>query len=162
MTMRKLLALTGISCLAAAGLLSCATARPPSRWHRFAPTRSNFRAYFAERRQSLDPIEGIWNWSTAVVRDSSYAGYDFVAVHMGTGHGGNVAVVFRRAERDSLYYFHAAHVLRGDPCLARPCEGTVVVKDGVLQFPVRYVIHSRRSYCWRIDEYWAKTYPAGS
>ncbi len=110
--MRKLLALTGISCLAAAGLLSCATARPPSRWHRFAPTRSNFRAYFAER--------------------------------------------------DSLYYFYAAHVLRGDPCLARPCEGTVVVKDSVLQFPVRYVIHSRRSYCWRIDEYWAKTYPAGS
>jgi hypothetical protein len=81
--------LAAVCTLLTAGLLACASTGPPRYWTEFAPTYSNFESHFDERGQDLDPIEGIWasqGTRTAmadtfiIVRDSSYAGYDFVGV----------------------------------------------------------------------------------
>lgn len=77
--------------LLTAGLLACASTGPPRVWDSFPPTQANFERHFDERGQDLDPIEGIWGCSNtrtapadsfAIVRDTSFAGYDFVGVRI--------------------------------------------------------------------------------
>jgi hypothetical protein len=75
--------------LLTAGPLACASTGPPRVWDEFPATYANFERHFDARSQDLDPIKGIWGTrdtrtaladSFIIVRDTSYAGYDFVGV----------------------------------------------------------------------------------
>jgi hypothetical protein len=83
--------LAAVCPLLTAGLFACASTGPPRYWTEFSPTYSNFERHFDEHATDLDLIEGIWvNEDTrtaladsfVIVRDSSYAGYDFVGVRV--------------------------------------------------------------------------------
>lgn len=70
------------------------------RWREFEPTEASFGEFFAHWKDSLHPIEGVWEldpgqstrvrgWRfgsplprVAIVRDSRYEGYDYIGIEM--------------------------------------------------------------------------------
>jgi hypothetical protein len=179
--------------LLTAGLLACASTGPPLYWDEFAPTYSNFQRHFDERGQDLDPIEGIWtdqDTRTAradtfiIVRDSSYAGYDFVGVRSsGTQKlvtqklpftvtqarepvsrpppstaqdRGELFVALRRsADDDRSYEYTDVALLRGESCTDKPCQGVYfVAADGRLHRQ-RFAGEDHSSGCG-----WMRRYPS--
>lgn len=172
-------------------LLACASTGPPQYWTGFYPTYSNFERHFDERSQDLDPIEGIWasqDTRTAkadsfiIIRDSSYADYDFVGVRLPqvlpvTGQRvqtdkplGPVAIVFssssarskaelfvalrRSAGDEHVYEYTDAAVLRGEDCADETCLGVYfIAADGRLHRQ-RAADEDHSSGCG-----WTKRYP---
>jgi hypothetical protein len=149
--------------------LACASTGPPRYWTGFYPTYENFERYFDERGQALDPVEGIWAsldtlTATAdlfiIIRDSSYAGYDFVGlrpplvlplagqylVHTregpmvvaftpaGAKNRAELFVALRHSSGDErVYEYTDAAVLRGEDCTDKLCLGVYfIAADGRL------------------------------
>jgi hypothetical protein len=155
--------------LLTAPLLACASTGPPQYWTGFYPTYSNFERHFDEQGQDLDPVEGIWAsldtlTGTAdlfiIIRDSSYAGYDFVGVRpplllplagqylvhtregpmvvaftpAGAKNRAELFVALRHSAGDErVYEYTAAAVLRGEDCTDIVCFGDYfIAADGRL------------------------------
>ncbi len=104
--------------LAGLAPLSCASSAssgPGIYWSEFAATEVNFQHYFDEAERDLQQIEGIWSpetWSRgqfAIVRNSSYPEYDYVAVRIiGRGQGrGEIVAALRSTGLDLPIYEYA-------------------------------------------------------
>lgn len=139
-------------------LFACASTRPQRYWIEFEPTYSNFKQHFDERGQDLDPIEGIWSrrgTMLAIVRDSTFDGYDYVGVslyHWSTPHGGEIVGAYRRVESDSsVYEYIGAAVLRREKvCSSYRCHDIcVITAEGTVY---RQWSPGRRSW-WRYRNY---------
>lgn len=185
--------LTALCLLLALGLLACASTGPPRVWGEFSPTYANFERHFDARAQDLDPIEGIWGSrdtrtaladSFVIVRDSSFAGYDFVGVNVaGTqrlpftvqrtgasagrdpvsrppsrspeGKGELMIALRRSAGDDRTYEYTDVAVLRGESCRDAPCHGVYfIAADGSLHRQ-RFAGEDHSSGCG-----WARRYPS--
>jgi hypothetical protein len=177
--------------LLTAGLLACASTGPPRVWDEFPPTYANFERHFDARSQDLDPIEGIWGtWDTRtaladsfiIVRDSSYAGYDFVGVRSSgtqrklpftvervnaadtrprrpspaSQERGELFIALRRSAGDERAYEYAdVALLRGEACTDKPCQGVYfIAADGRLHRQ-RFAAEKHSSGCG-----WVRRYPS--
>jgi hypothetical protein len=133
--------------LSSRGIAVAPLARPPrheahfghdEHWVLFDPTEQDFAAFFWAHRDSLQPIEGIWQLQPravvdsqiAIVRDTRYAGWDYVAVwlpsrmrHYGLD-AGTVLFVARRADQPEVYEIRYVDA-PGQSCLA-VVQGTVL------------------------------------
>jgi hypothetical protein len=149
-------------------LLSCTTSK--LHWHEFKPTQANFREYFEEHADELDPIEGIWIQNdypvppldqVAIIRGDNVQDYEYVAVYLprratvGRTYERYraIRVVFRHTPSDTLYDFWFTNVYGAEP-VDEAREGTAAFLYGVLFFPVFY-----RPDEGRIERIWVKSYP---
>ncbi len=160
--------------LASAAFFSCSSSHAPY-FNQFRPSRANLREHYAEHRYQLDQIEGTWTWEPragfeeemAIIRDTTIAGYDFVALQVprsarsyASDHNREdraIIFAFRKTDADTLYEFRYTDPLRR-LMPNETVEGTVVVKHDHLWFPGArrdtsdfYERDSRRT--------WAKRYP---
>ena len=104
------------------------------RWREFEPTEADFAAYFAHWKDSLEAVEGVWEfdvlWSgsalsrvprMAIVRDGRYAGYDLIAVALpprgvpaaSSRYYGLVEFAMRQAERPGTFELRLTGSSRG-------------------------------------------------
>ncbi len=151
--------------LAGLAPLSCASSAssgPGIYWSEFAATEVNFQHYFDEAERDLQQIEGIWSpetWSRgqfAIVRNSSYPEYDYVAVRIiGRGQGrGEIVAALRSTGLDlPIYEYACADGLRGEPCRTFPCHGTItLVRREFWKDP-------KECFCGLCASYWIRRYP---
>jgi hypothetical protein len=175
--------------LLAALLLACASTGPPRVWTEFPATYSAFLHYFDRRGEDLDPIEGIWSqdrlWTEfAIVRDSTFEGYDYVGVRFHSpGTGGliivrgvsdeypdsSIADTVRIQDRPKgvifialrcvegvpgVYEYTDGKVLRGEKCSDEPCHGVYVITADGRLIRQRFAIE-----VYQPGDGWTRKYP---
>ena len=164
--MGRRLVLPAVEVLVGLVLLACASGGsrgPGIYWSEFAAIESNFQDYFDERRRDLHQIEGIWSAETssrgqfAILRDRSYAEYDYVVVRvLQAGQGrGEIVAALRSAGLDlPIYEYACTDALRGEPCRTFPCSGTITL--------VRNELWGDRKdcFCGFCAAYWIKRFPS--
>jgi hypothetical protein len=152
--------------LAGFALLSCASSAssgPAIYWSGFAATEVNFQHHFENAEEGLHPVEGIWSSETssrgqfAIVRDSDYPEYDYVAVRIlerGVGRGEIVAAL-RFAGLDlPVFEYACTDALRHEPCSTFPCSGTIMlVRRELWGDP-------KQCFCGFCASYWIKRFPS--
>lgn len=112
------------------------------RWTFFPPTETDFNAFFWEHRDSLHPIEGIWElrFATtrdnriAIVRDDRYPGWEYLAVPVLRARDvevpeGRVMWVLRHRGESGDYDVHDTD-LPGPPWDATLADGILRIARG--------------------------------